>query len=68
LVWTSAAAPSTFADLRDRLAGRQLGLELTEAARRHITAEGFGHSADAGLTVTWAKAHQQRHTATARAA
>ncbi|WP_449369308.1 ATP-dependent chaperone ClpB [Actinoplanes awajinensis] len=29
------------ADLRHRLADRQLGLELTEAARRHIAAEGF---------------------------
>jgi ATP-dependent Clp protease ATP-binding subunit ClpB len=29
------------ADLRRRLADRQLNLELTEAARRHIAAEGF---------------------------
>nr|WP_296067041.1 ATP-dependent chaperone ClpB [uncultured Actinoplanes sp.] len=29
------------ADLRHRLADRQLSLELTEAARRHIAAEGF---------------------------
>jgi ATP-dependent Clp protease ATP-binding subunit ClpB len=29
------------ADLRSRLADRQLTLELTEAARRHIAAEGF---------------------------
>jgi ATP-dependent Clp protease ATP-binding subunit ClpB len=28
-------------DLRHRLADRRLGLELTEAARRHIAAEGF---------------------------
>jgi ATP-dependent Clp protease ATP-binding subunit ClpB len=29
------------ADLRHRLADRQLSLELTEAARRHVAAEGF---------------------------
>jgi ATP-dependent Clp protease ATP-binding subunit ClpB len=29
------------ADLRQRLADRQLDLELTEAARRHVAAEGF---------------------------
>jgi ATP-dependent Clp protease ATP-binding subunit ClpB len=29
------------ADLRHRLADRQLDLQLTEAARRHIAAEGF---------------------------
>jgi ATP-dependent Clp protease ATP-binding subunit ClpB len=29
------------ADLRRRLADRQLDLQLTEAARRHIAAEGF---------------------------